>query len=319
MGIGYDSIPECLDFCLGQYERFKIPVIKEIEEVIEVGIASTLIYVDGVDPYALFNGVSDVDMTDEWSRYTYEVSDYNRYYEVSPENLETFLHIPGQSEESFNSILSQPGLKAHAWVGVEISAVLDGDWGMGETCMDRISVPAREALWDLCRKNGKVNEEMCRAYFELASWAALAWIVGPPSRVFRAQHHDVFAIAMSCGEAILVDGSVISPLDYRKHNRPPESCYRCGISAWCVELTSELGGTKYICEHCLSEGMPLMGYATCGSKRCMLNQCPHHPYHHLGAAGLGVTRRNHGQLGSVARGETVTRIGGSQKQALPAR
>lgn len=316
MGIAHDVIPECLDFCLEQYQRFKVPVTAEIYNVLEVGMSSAFYYVDCIDPYALFYGISDVNMTDDWCEHAYEVRDSRYYYEVDPEHIETFVHAPRQGEEAFNNFMSHPGLEAAGAIGHGIVDVMNGEWGVGEDRYTRTNLTALEALKDLCRVNGKVDMVRMAAYYDLAAWASLTWIAGPLSAVFRAERHDVFAVTLRYGEAILVDGCVISPEDYRRANRPPESCSRCGVSAWCVELIAEMGGTRYICEHCSSQGMPAMGFATCGTKRCMLSQCPHHPYHGYGPNGHAMAYRNHGQLMHMAKGESVTRIGGEQKRGL---
>lgn len=314
--LGICGIPpeECYDFCISQYARFNIPINTDIKEAIFEGINASLHVFDYLDPYLLFTGISDVCMTDDWSNYAYEVMDNGKFYEVSPENVETFAYSPGTSEEIFHYILSNPGLEALPnRLGRVIRDMLDGEYHGDETCISAVSPACRGALEDLCRlPDGVPNYTAVRAYFDLASWAATAWIIGPPGRDFLMTHHDIFHVVLEHREAILVDGAVIAPTHYRKLSRPPQSCYKCGIAAWCVEITMEAGGSRFICEHCLSYGMLHMGMATCGSKHCLLAQCPHHPYHYMGAEGIGRTRREYGQLGAVARGEAVTRIGGDK-------
>jgi len=322
MGICSTPPKDCLDFCLGQYERFKIPVHEGIMDAIELGVLDSLAVFDYVDPYALFCGISDVIMTNDWSNYAYEVRDNGRYYEVSPENVETFIYSPGTSEESFHHMMSHPGLQAIPQnLGMAITDMLDGEWRDQEDCSVAVNSDCRKALEDLCRgPDGVPNYTAVRAYFELAAWGAAAWIIGPPSRDFRMFQHDIFHVVMEHREAILVDGAVIPPTHYRKLSRPPQSCYRCEIAAWCVELTMETGNSRYICESCLSEGMPLglqsPAGPTCGTKHCLLAQCPHHPYHYMGTAGIGRTMREYGQLGAVARGEAVTRIANKKEILL---
>ena len=313
MGFEFGDIPEdCFSFCLSQYERFNVYMPKELSEIINSGASATFYCLDCVDPYLLLSGVSDVSSTDEWSVYAYEIIERDRVYEIDPTHIETFRHIPGQDEETFNFVMSHPGLDAlPAYVGTNIREIMDGEYG--SDCFYSVSTDADALLKSVCsRADGSVNLEMRSAYFELAAWAAYAWIVGPLGRPYRHRHHDIFNIAMDYGEAILVDGSVLCPEDYRKLARPPRSCVMCGLPAWCVEMISSASGTRYLCEHCLSEGMPPSAMSTCGSKRCLLTACHYHPYHHLGSAGLSYARRDHGQLGAAAKGDSVLRIKGGR-------
>jgi len=308
-----DFPPECIDFAYSQYERFKVPMPKHLDDVVLTGIRAALWYMDCADPYALFSGISDVDMTTEWSEHAYEIIDDKRTYEVNPENVETFRYAPGQDEAVFNQVMSFPGLEALPnMLGTCISDVLGGEYGYHER-YEVLDPGVRSSLEILCtRQDGTLNTEMRDAYFDLAAWSAAAWFLGPLARDFRYRHHDIYHTVVNYGEAILVDGSVISPKNYRKLTRPPKSCMICGTAAWCVEMTASCGGTRYMCEHCLSEGMPPSTMATCGSKRCLLTACWHHPYHHMGAAGVHGARRDFGQLGAPARGESVLRIKGGR-------
>lgn len=292
------AVEECYDFCLEQYERFKIPVIPEIREAIVEGMKSSFLYVDYIDPYALFWGIGDVEITDDWSQFAYEIKDGRKYVEVDPESIETYVFLPGRGEESFEEMMSKPGLQAIPGnIGFGAKDVLDGEWYGDESAISRVSAECRRALEDLCRRSdGVVDYTAVHAYFELSAWASMAWIVGPLSRHHRVDLSDVYAVALRYGECIMVDGSVIAPTDYRRLERPPKSCHKCGISSWCTELVMTFGAVRYLCENCLSAGMPPTGRATCGSKLCMLVRCPHHPHHGMGAAGLSRAYRDHGQL-----------------------
>lgn len=308
MGIEFGSPPDdCVDFCISQYHRFNIPVIPETLEIVAVCASYPIEYFELQDPYGLFSGVSDVEITDDWSRFAFEILDHgNRYYEPSPETIETYRFVPGRAEEVFDSILSKPGLLAlPSRYGQTIQASMKGDeWLHDVPWHMTISADARQALEELCRVGDAVDWGRMHAYAELAAWAAFAWIIGPPSRTFRMQQHDVIMGAIQWGEAILWDHSVFGPGEYRRLERAPQSCYKCGIASWCVEMTVTASGTKRICEHCLTEGMPPSKIATCGSKRCMLSQCPHHPYHHMGSAGIHQSYRDKGQLVGMTKGAT---------------
>jgi len=286
---------------------------KQLEPVISVGAGCALWFMDCMDPYIVFSGLTDVDITEEWSENAYEIMDNGRFYEVNPCSIETFRHVPGQDESNFNYIMGRPGLEAlpHS-LGPCLVDVLNGEYGYYDR-YETLDTDSRRELEMMCIKpDGSVNGEMCDAYFDLAAWAGAAWFLGPLARDFRYLNHDIYHTALNFGEAILVDGTVISPKNYRKLPRPPRSCMICGLAAWCVEMTASAGGTRYMCEHCLSEGMPPSPLSTCGGKRCMLTACFHHPYHHMGSAGVGGARRDYGQLGAAARGQTALRIKGGQ-------
>lgn len=313
MGFTFGDVPpECFAFCMSQYHRFNVPVTDLISEIIIAGSCAAFYYLDCVDPYAIFCGLTDVEMTDDWANHAYEVIDGRVAYEVEPTSVETFIHIPYQDELIFNDIMSKPGLRAlPRMLGECISDVLDGEYG--SDCYYTLTSQASAELRRLCTmSDGSINKEMERAYFELASWATVAWLCGPLGRNFRYGHHDIFNVATDNGEAILVDGSVLGPKYYRKLSRPPRSCLVCGLPAWCVEMIGTSTGSRYMCEHCLSEGMPPSALSTCGSKRCLLTACHHHPYHHLGTAGIHYARKDFGQLGASARGESALRIRGGK-------
>lgn len=322
IGFRFGDLPEeCFTFCLEQYARFNIPCPPEISEVVIAGASCTMYYIDIIDPYCFFSGISDVDITTDWAHAAYEVFDPERpnkpAWEAPPEWLETFTAVPGQAEEWFYHMLARPGLAALPY-GEHIRDLLRGEYN-GEEMWDSITHETDLALRDICRINGEPDKARMEAYFELAAWAAFIWAMGPLSRHYRANHHDIFHVALQHGEAILVEGSVIAPTHYRRLNRPAESCYRCGIAAWCVEHTQINGRTKFICEHCSTLGMPLIGGASCGTKQCMYISCPNHPYPHkdMSPSGMASFARHNGQLISAARGLTTTRIlGGSANRQL---
>lgn len=308
--MGISEVPgDCFEFVMSQYERFNIPVPEAAYPIVEAAAMSPIYYIDVYDPYALFHGTSDVNLTLEWCEVAYEILDVHtgRYYEASPQYLETYKYIPYQSEEHFNHVMSHPGLES-VTCEHELNDILFGEV-TGESVCD-IDMEARRALEaQFTMPDGTVNWDRINAFIRLAAWASYAWLVGPPSRAWRMAHLDIFYTAVTSGEAIMVDGCIIGPNNYRKLDRSPVSCFKCNIAAWCVEMCSVEGGARYICEHCLNDDIPKFGgLATCGTKRCMLTQCPHHPYHHLGSAGIQNYMREHGQLRAAADGQTATRL-----------
>jgi hypothetical protein len=312
--IGFTKLPEeCLIFCLEQYARFGIEVPERLVPVVEAAASVPFFFADVVDPYMLLHGTSDVNFTLDWGNYTFEVKDEytGRYYEASPEYFESFVYDPRQSEENFINILSRPGLENTPY-DYELSELLFGS-DFGDSCIDSLNQDTRQALFEYCRIDGVINNSRVEAFCKLAAWAGYAWLIGPLGSRYREQM-DIFYVASRYGECILLDGCVIAPDSYKKLERSPLSCHRCGIAAWCIEMCLVDGGTRYVCEHCLSEGMPRTQMATCGSKRCMQTICPHHPYFQMGASGIRTYTREHGQLRAAADGNSATRILGNQNR-----
>lgn len=312
--MGFTKLPEeCFTFCLEQYARFGIPVPPELYNVVEAAASVPFFYTDVIDPYALLHGASDVNFTLDWGNYTFEVKDEytGRYFEASPEFFESFVYDPRQCEENFINILSKPGIESTG-CAYELEEMLFGQ-EYGDCCLTNLDTSDRNFLFEYCRIDGVVNNDRVEAFCKLAAWAAYAWLIGPPGACYRSQM-DIFYVAATYGECILLDGCVIAPDRYRKLERAPLSCHKCGIASWCIEMCLIDGGTRYVCEHCLSEGMPKTKMATCGSKRCMQTICPHHPYYHLGASGIRTYTREHGQLRAAADGNATTRISATQNR-----
>jgi hypothetical protein len=314
MGICADCVPEeCYQFCYSQYVRFNIPLPHCIDEIINSASMATFHHVDIVDPYCLLSGTSDVNTTSDWCYHAYEALDTwdNEVKELNPESIETFVAVPGQAEAVFEDIMSHPGLEAlpnmvGEYLDGSIRGISDYAYYQEHPLWTYLEPDALLELRGMCiDKDGTFNETRLLAYFRLAAWATFAWIAGPPSRQFRLRHHEIMSAAMQHGECILVDGMTIAPTHYRKLARPPQSCYKCGVAGWCVEMVSTRDFTSYLCEHCSSEGMPKLSksLATCGSKMCMYAECPHNPYHHLGGVGIHRARADYGQLGAMAQGE----------------
>lgn len=321
MGMGYDNIPtDCINFIMSQYERFKIPLPSCIDQVMDIAATWMFTLIDQIDPYMLFWGLSDVNLTGDWCECAFEVHAVGEpVREVDPEWVETFIVDLAQGERLFYEYLSKPGLQALP-VGEQIREMLDGD--CGDSIYESFNKQASAELEKFCLvKNAagedEVDTQRFRAYFELAAWATFVWIAGPPSRQFRSMRHEIFSACFSYGECILAEGVVIPPTHYVKLPRAPRSCYKCGINSWCVELTQdEAGGARRICEHCLNHDMPKFNGATCGTKFCRRVECQHNPYNGS-STGLRDVYKG-GQLFNVAGGKSplATMGAGQAAQAL---
>src|SRR5208282_247954 len=72
-----EDIPrECVSFILSQYARFNISFPEEIFDVAYAGAWATYTVLDVYDPYAWLCGLSDIDSSDDWCQYTYEIQDH---------------------------------------------------------------------------------------------------------------------------------------------------------------------------------------------------------------------------------------------------
>jgi len=316
MQFTFGDLPdECIAFCLEQYHRFSVPFPSEMHDVLVSGASASFSYVDTVDPYALFKGVSDVDLSYEWTAITFQILDQKlgggRTYEADPQFLETFCAMPGQAEEMFAQCIARPGLDALPFgIGENIRSVMDGDWG--EDVWATIDAETDLTLREICTAPGAMEPDKKRmmAYFELSAWAAFIWLAGPLGRQWRMTRHDIMHTAMAYGECILYQHTIISPDFYLKIARPPQSCYKCGVQAWCVENTLVGGNASYICESCLFSHGSLgpFGAANCGTKLCRESRCPHHPFAHMGQAGAFATVGKHGQLAAMTRQKRDLRL-----------
>jgi len=311
-----DPPSECIGFIESQFARFGIPYIKEIDEVCVVGGRAAFYTMGTLDPYCTMFGTSDVDFTSEWRENAYTVTFpwqegqlHNGVVfpeEVNPGNLETYRFLPGADVERFNQMMSHPGLEALPnGTGHLIGDLLSGEFN----CVDAVSAIEADtemALMHLCRKpTGEVDYKRMLAYFELAAWATFVWFCGPYGRKFRYNNHEIFNVCAHEGECILSDGCVLAPQFYKKEARPPKSCFKCGIASWCVEPTLILDNAYNVCEHCTHDGMKAHPMATCGSKICILSECKHHPYHHMGGAGIHHAARQRGMLNQAGKASGV--------------
>jgi hypothetical protein len=304
MRFTFGNLPDgCYDFCMEQLRRFRVPPGEYLDGVVTVGGSATFYVLDVVEPYAMFHGVSDVDVTGEWANTTYKIfdpraPDRSSSEPNSPEDIESFSYVPGQAEETFNSLINNPGLNIIPNnTGEVIRDVLGGYHG--ETGFHQLTTEHQIEIDRVCTTAERgVDETQRDLIFELAAWAAYVWLVGPLGRDYRINHHDIMNAAIIDGECIAYNYMIIPARYYTKIDRPPMSC-RCGVQVWCVESTQVGNHRGFICEACLNYDMPKSSYATCGTKFCMFTPCPNHPYHSYGTAGIAKAYNEKGQL--VAR------------------
>lgn len=304
-----DGLPgDAWDFIYSQFERFGVesfPDKDAFHEVLWIGVDAAIRWVDYYDPYALLSGISDVVYTNDWQQFTYDIQASTIVEEANPEFLETFKFVPGASEKCFNYCMSHPGLDALPMdIGTGIRDIFDGHFN--EEVWGHLSHRAEIALKEACTIMGEdsapqVDTKRMKAHFELAAWAFVVWLIGPLSREFKGRCHEAFDICLQHGECILYEGVFLSPRDYTKHLRKPQSCHSCGLDAWCVEMTQVSGVNRFICEKCLNSHIPKIGSANCGVRICRFVSCSYHPAHLDGARGLHHQMRTSGQLTYMAK------------------
>jgi hypothetical protein len=320
-----DAPDGSVEFVISQLHRFNIPVHEGIFEFLERCVSWTLTTFSVSEPYALFfDGASDVSITFEWTTKTFEIQDMNddmKFREADPDDLETFMFYPGRDEQIFNECLASPGLEnLPSDIGIIIEHSLKGYYGHESILhSDECTAETLEHLAAICTVEGDdgervVDEDRMYNYAKLAGWATYLWLVGPLGKDFRYKTADLFSTAYDYGECILSESWFFPPTMYRKLDRAPRSCYRCGIDAWCTEVTSMGDTTRYICESCLSKGMPPLD-GLCGSKMCRWALCPNHPYHQMGSAGIKESYRSTGAIGAGAR-ERAKALGAQEVKRL---
>jgi hypothetical protein len=325
----YRYLPkDAAEFVVSQFRRFNVPLPPQISPLTLLGPALAASVVDYYDPYILFWEFSDVMYTDEWCNFTYDIYDVRgNCTEADPSQLETYRFMPGNAERVFEQWMQKPGLKELPNYLTPYMRDATTDYFDGNhypyPLYNVADYPSPEQLSFLVeractnKETGEVNDKWIDAYYDLVQWAGMLWMFGPPSREFRRENSEIFEVCLGYGECILYDGVVINPKFYKRTERVPLSCYRCGVDAWCVDATLDVNGVaRNICEGCLTKGMPRIEGCTCGTKFCKYFECPHNQWHGKDAAGLRDVMRTHGQLAKKAETARMLLDGGEPKRLL---
>jgi len=305
----YDWEPSepTIQFVLSQFARFNIPFTGEMMPLIESCYYSLLYYLNHYDPYCIYSGLTEVQITDHWKNFSYCLTAHRGMSsELPAERLETYKLYPGDDEVIFNDLMSKPGLDAISQISIEDELFYEGSyfdlWGNLD------SAECHRVLNEFCTKEVDGEwvffRERKEAYAKLTIWACLMHIISPEMREFRKKVFPLIGCCYETGECIIYENEIFDSTFYTKQERMPLSCSECGIVSWCVEL-AQLGNTsRYICESCLNgnEGVEKRPYA-CGLKMCPVVRCPNHPQHGDGTSGIGFYR-SYGQLNDMAAENT---------------
>lgn len=305
---------DCYNFVKSQYGRFNIRLFDGIDEVIKASSNIVLYVVNHVSPYHLFFGGSDVSCTSDWSSHTYFL--YNA--ELNPEEIETFEYVGGIAQEAFVHCMSNPGLsKLPDGIGDEIKFYMD-EWQehTDAPIENSLSVEAmRELERNSVDSNGNFHPKIFDNYFKCAAWAVYTWLMSPEGQRWLCTHNDALSTAYEYGECILHHGYVYPPSAYKKIARPPKSCVKCGITAWCAEESLEDGVITYICEGCTNGDLPPMAPYMCGTKMCRFTECHHHPFYSEGGTSINYMQKYYGQL-SAGRRNAIQNLPPEKRTAL---
>lgn len=261
------SVKEAFPFIVAQYERFG-------QEVPDMDMLSwcwdqAFYYIDQFDPYALMTGSCDVIKTEEAYYYQYAVSDDGKsWMEVEPDEVETFRYWD-KGEESWNILMQHPGLEEYFdhiydYFDDHFSYIRDDD-----------HAEAYGEEWELMNKYGPKTQDIAH----LGIWAAIMWMSSPleEAKAWRYEFHPIFNICYEHGACVLHAWTFHDPNYFERLERRPKTCAKCGIDSWCVDYTMIASEQQsYICEHCLSDGLPFPG-RVCGTRLCEKTSCPHHP------------------------------------------
>jgi hypothetical protein len=350
----YDVDDACANFVVDQMTRFGLPMNSRLRNIVYSAGVHAFYYASVVDPYCLFTrGLTDVELSDEWMSKTFEIKTETKtgrhlHFNPEPEEVECYKSNTPQGEAFFHHIMQQPfldyenamrefsyrrGQRAHQLhdIAMSITEFLDEELcSMGvEELMGNQETYAE--LKELCSYDGPEGERIVdyrrmEFYFEFAAWAAFIWILSPLSRNWRCDSSSLFAAVLDDGEALLVGYEVFPRGTYRKTDRPFSSCFVCGIQAWCfsdqareVEVITLSGPVLEshlvkVCEHCVTEGFPILPPDNCGLRICRMAQCKHHPSFNFDPnRRLHETMKSTGQL--LLKSDTGTFLPGMQAQS----
>ena len=300
---GGNQIPaDAYYFMIEQFKRFSQHPPES--DMLEWCWDQAFMYVDSYDPYVLMSGCSDVIKTDEAYQYQYSLSDDGRtFYEVAADEIETF-KLWDKGTEAWEILMRHPGLETY----------FDHFYEYFTEHFDYVKnddhPECYEKEWALIRKYGPKTQHIAH----LGLWAAIMWMSSPneEAKHWRADSHPIFANCYDTGASVYAGWTFYDSDHHRRIERPPQTCSRCSTDQWCVTLESTIG--SYICENCISEGLPFPGM-TCGTKACEAFSCPNHP--NFSTDLVAAKRKTFQQAADKRFGELQKLEDGSQVRQLP--
>lgn len=147
-----DLPSEMFQFMITQYQRFGVENLPD--EILLSSAWATFHTIDYIEPYSLYHGLSDVDVTENWAKNTYDVVKYDgTVQEADPEITETFVLVPDQGEKMFYQMMQHPGFdyKELGMVGDFIEEYISATSGItDENSYDQSSIETKLWLDERC-------------------------------------------------------------------------------------------------------------------------------------------------------------------------
>ena len=270
-GVGRESNEACFIYMMEQFQRFGIRPIPQ-DDLLSYCWTTALYYIDTYDPYLMFDGLTDVIKTKEayYYQYSYFNEDEDRWYDVKGDYIETFRYWADGSK-NWHYVNTQPGLKKHFPALYdyfeEHFVFLNADQFDAEFYAEERA---------LIKKYGPTTTDL----IHLGIWAAVMWMCAPmaESVEWREHYHPIYNFCYQDGACLVLEGMhFVGPSHYKRHERPVNSCAKCGIQDWCVEIVDMKTSVELLCEHCVSGGERFPS-RVCGRRMCETTSCQNHPF-----------------------------------------
>lgn len=261
------EVIDALKFMEDQYKRFGM--MPPQKDFLHWCWDQAFYYIDQMDPYALLSGCTDVIKTEEAYYYQYAVSnDGDEWVEVAPNDIETF-RLWEDGEKSWEVLMGYPGLQEY------FSHIYDYFMDHFEFIKADDHPECYETEWKYMKQYGPNTQHLAH----LGIWSAIMWMCSPlpEAKAWRYEFHPIFKICYDFGACVLHGWTFHDPRYFIRQDRKAQTCSNCGIDEYCVDLTqTRREMSEYLCEHCLSGGLPFPG-RSCGTKLCENTGCPNHP------------------------------------------
>ena len=269
-GVSRTVNEDCFYYMMDQFKRFGIYPIPQ-NDLLSWCWSTALYYIDTYDPYILFDGLTDVVRTNEGYYYQYSLFDdeTQRWSDVNAEYIETFKLWP-DGAKNWHIMNDHPGLTKH-FMGLYDYFIEHFDF---------IEFESNNQYYDeeraLITKYGPKTRDLCH----LGIWATIMWMCSQfeAAVAWRNKFHPIFNFCYEEGACVVVDGNHFAgPTHFKRHERAANSCSKCGVVDWCVEIVDQHESVNFLCEHCVSGGERFPS-RICGRRMCEQLECPNHPF-----------------------------------------
>lgn len=245
---------------------------------------------------------------------------------VAPDQFEHFVYDPLACEAAFQKAMGVDLTDLKAIEEHMTTGYSDVAEALTDILIDRDTGAVHDWLMPLWRALVPAGTDESDAFAGdfgrlviLVWWLTNVWLKSPlpGAEAYKRTNVPLFdECASSGGKGCLVTAvhGIVGADYFTLVKKEPMACAYCGEPSWCVEHTMVFTSAALICEACLQDGLPKVAGVTCGTKFCAESRCKHHPFNHLGDAGMLHTLRNHGLLSSARRSENLLQGGQPWKQ-----